>query len=256
MADSFIFKGFEIPEQLALRTGGGEATFEEISNIHLKSIGLYFDIIPGIAVLELGCGVGRDAIPLIEMIGPEGHYLGTDIHRETIDWCRGHITKRHPNFRFEFFDIQNEYYNPDGRLSANECPIPLPACSVDLVLLQSVFTHLPEEDIAYFMGEFSRVLRPGGIIYSTFFLLDEETLQRIRKGTFATFSNQVGEGAWVQDRAWPSGARGYSFEKITSLLKNTHLAVHRGPYYGSWSDRAPTAPVDPGQDIIIFIKKL
>jgi SAM-dependent methyltransferase len=254
MAGTFRFRGFEIPDRLALRTGGGRDTFEEVSNGHLSSIQLYFDIVSGTSVLELGCGVGRDAIPLIEMIGQKGYYLGTDIDRETINWCREHITKQHPNFRFEFFDIRNELYNPEGRLETSECPIPSEDDSFDLVILQSVFTHLPEEDIAFYMSEFSRVLRPGGTLYSTFFLLDEETLLRIRNSKFATFPNQVNEGAWIQDARWPSGARGYSLDKIRSLLKNTQLMIHHGPYYGSWSGRTTTAVVDPGQDIIIFKK--
>ena len=254
MADMFKFRGFEIPYRLALRTGSGGDTFEEVSNGHLKSIRLYFDIVPGTSVLELGCGVGRDAIPLIGMIGQEGNYLGTDIDKETIDWCREHITKRHPNFRFKFFDIKNEFYNPHGQLATSECPIPLADSTTDFVILQSVFTHLPEEDIAFYMCEFSRILRPGGIVYSTFFLLDDETVDRIRSSTFATFPNQVNEGAWIQDARWPSAARGYSVDKIKGLLIDTSLVIHRGPFYGSWSEREPTATVDPGQDIIIFMK--
>ena len=255
MSDTFMFKGFEIPNRLALRTGGGEDTFEEISKQHIDSMQLYFNFVSGTSVLELGCGVGRDAIPLIKLIGQEGTYLGTDIDRETIDWCQTHITKRHPNFRFEFFDIQNDLYNPNGMLSTGECPIPTGNGSVDLVILQSVFTHVPEEDIAFYMSEFSRVLRPGGIVYATFFLIDDETLNRIRNSVSFKFPDQVNEGAWVHDARNPSSARGYSFDKIQSLLTNTQLVTHQGPFYGSWSERAPSAQVDTGQDLIIFMKK-
>lgn len=254
MEEHFSFGGFQIPERLALKTGGGGESFERISTAHFASIDLYFEISQGAAVLELGCGVGRDAIPLIGRIGEFGRYLGTDIDRETIEWCQQNIGKRHPNFRFELFDIQNEWYNVEGRFQVRDCPIPADDESFDLVILQSVFTHLPEEDIAFYLGEFSRLLRPGGVVYSTFFLLDEETLERISNSTFLTFQHSVGEGAWIHDADNPSFARGYSVEKVRRLIDGTTLEVEHGPFYGSWSGRAPTARVDTGQDLLVFRK--
>ena len=99
MADMFKFRGFEIPYRLALRTGSGGDTFEEVSNGHLKSIRLYFDIVPGTSVLELGCGVGRDAIPLIGMIGQEGNYLGTDIDNSATESNRAPTSGWSPSCR-------------------------------------------------------------------------------------------------------------------------------------------------------------
>ena len=254
MTDTFDYRGFKIPTRLALRTGSGGETFEKVSNQHFESLQLYFHVVPSTSILDVGCGVGRSAIRFIEMLGREGTYLGTEIDRESVEWCREHITTRHPNFRFEFFDINNESYNPSGRLKTDDYPIPLENCSVDLVILQSVFTHISEEEIAFYMGEFSRVLRPGGIVYSTFFLIDDETLDRIKNSTFLTFRHQVTEGAWVHDANLPSAARGYSVTKIQRLVNPTQLVIHQGPFFGTWSGRPPSAKVDTGQDLIIFKK--
>jgi hypothetical protein len=50
-------------------------------------------------VLDIGCGEGRMAVPLLDYL--EGDYEGFDFVPIGIVWCRRHITRRNPKFRFQ-----------------------------------------------------------------------------------------------------------------------------------------------------------
>src|SRR5215472_1770689 len=56
-------------------------------------------------VLDVGCGIGRMAIPLTRFI--TARYEGFDIVRSEIEWCTKNITPRYPNFQFQLADIFN-----------------------------------------------------------------------------------------------------------------------------------------------------
>lgn len=55
---------------------------------------------PDDAVLEVGCGIGRIAVPLTRYLSAKGSYEGFDPVPAGIAWCQQHITPRYPNFRF------------------------------------------------------------------------------------------------------------------------------------------------------------
>jgi SAM-dependent methyltransferase len=132
---------------------------------------------PGDRVLDIGCGPGRIAADLTRHL-PRGSYEGFDVVPESIAWCRRRITPRHPAFRFTLVDVDNPRC---GRAAAG-FGFPYLDDDFDLAFAVSVFTHLrPTESEAYLREE-ARVLRPGGRLVSTFFLLNEEseTLSRRR----------------------------------------------------------------------------
>src|SRR4051794_26342926 len=81
------------PSELANIVGGGlEIGFGHLH--HLRAEGLRRDE----DVLDVGCGIGRTAIPLTEYLSEHGSYRGFDISRESIEWCSREITSRFPNF--------------------------------------------------------------------------------------------------------------------------------------------------------------
>jgi hypothetical protein len=84
VSGSFTFEGFDIPYDLAILTGGGESTWAGISVAHLAAYARYGPISAGHDVLEVGCGVGRDAIPLTRVVGPDGSYVGVAVCEPTI----------------------------------------------------------------------------------------------------------------------------------------------------------------------------
>src|SRR6058998_2088843 len=65
-------------------------------------------------VLDIGSGIGRVAIPLTRYLEPSATYDGFDIVKSGVDWCRGHITPRHPNFRFHLVGVRSSEYRSRG----------------------------------------------------------------------------------------------------------------------------------------------
>jgi SAM-dependent methyltransferase len=97
-------------------------------------------------VLDVGCGIGRMAIPLTKYLSKEGGYWGFDIVKSGIDWCQSHISPRFNNFHFQHSDVYNSHYNPTGKVRAQNFRFPFNEESFDFVFLTSVFTHMLPSD--------------------------------------------------------------------------------------------------------------
>ena len=95
------------------RTDEGSTKSDEFLGYLVDLCGLQ----PGDAVLEVGCGSGRTALPLTDYLNREGRYAGFDIARKAIAWCTEKISGPYPNFDFTFADVQRKWYNPTGNTS-------------------------------------------------------------------------------------------------------------------------------------------
>ena len=123
-------------------------------------------------VLDVGCGVGRVALPLTRVI-TSGSYDGFDIVKRWIRWCQKNITPSHPNFRFAHANVYNSHYNRRG-IPAEQFRFSYDDASFDFVFATSVFTHLGPAAARNYLREAQRVLRSGGTLLATFFLLDDD----------------------------------------------------------------------------------
>ena len=146
----------------------------------------------GDRVLDIGCGVGRVAIPLTRFL--TGSYEGFDIVRRWVRWCSRHITKRHPNFRFTHANIYNSHYNRRG-VAASTFRFPYDDASFDFAFATSVFTHLDLDAARHYLAEAHRVLRPGGRLVATFFFTDG-----VREGAALDFKVDRGEYRLLDER--------------------------------------------------------
>jgi SAM-dependent methyltransferase len=248
--DSFPFEGFDIPLDLAVLTGGGADTWAGISAAHLAAYARYCPLRSGHDVLEVGCGVGRDAIPLTRLLGEDGTYVGVDVSGPSIAWCQQHITPRHPNFVFAHLDIRSEFYNPQGSLAGNEIRLPVASSSVDRIILQSVFTHMFEPDITHFLREFRRVLRRDGRVFASFFVLGEESM-RLAAATpeVLKFAHVRTEGCRVNDLGYPEAAVGYTPGALARLVRRGGFSFDQPVHLGSWCGRTG---VEDGQDVAVL----
>jgi SAM-dependent methyltransferase len=139
-------------------------------------------------VLDVGCATGRLARPLAAFLDPKrGSYDGFDVERAAIGWCRRRYGRRHPNFRFVRADLFNGRFHPGGAHRADEYRFPYDDGTFDLVIATSVFSHLLEAEAANYLAESARVLAPGGRLFATMFVLDDESRARIAAGE-ATFA--------------------------------------------------------------------
>jgi SAM-dependent methyltransferase len=126
-------------------------------------------------VLDIGCGVGRTARYLCDFLDPTSAYEGFDIMEEMIRWCQKEITPRFSNFHFKYTPLFNTAYSPDPTLpTAETFRFPYKDESFDFAFAHSVFTHLLPNASLNYLREIHRVLRPGGIIYATWFLFADQ----------------------------------------------------------------------------------
>lgn len=122
------------------------------------------------AVLDVGCGVGRLPIGILDQVGGIRAYRGVDIQSKSIQWCKRRIERVHPSFQFRLVDVQNRCYNPKG--SPLDCSFRLPFddSSFDIIYLYSVFSHMMLDEVRVYLGEFRRLLRSDGKVFLTAFL--------------------------------------------------------------------------------------
>jgi SAM-dependent methyltransferase len=206
---------------------------------------------PGDAVLDVGCGSGRMALPLTGYLTREGHYAGFDISRKAIAWCQENISRAHPNFDFEVADIQNSLYNPKGKYRSLDFCFPYQDASFDVVFLTSVFTHMFPPDVEHYVDEIVRVLKPGGRCLTTFFLLNDESLAltKAKKGTH-NFEHER-EGYRTTDPKTPEAAIAFPEAFVRGLYESRGIQVQEPLHYGSWSGRTDHMSF---QDVVIAAK--
>jgi SAM-dependent methyltransferase len=131
-------------------------------------------------VLDIGCGVGRMAVPLTQFLSDAASYDGIDIDAAAISWAAETITPRYPNFRFAYLDVAHPLYNPDGGMDVTGAALPYPDASFDFITLVSVFTHLHPDGLARYAAECARLLAPGGRCFATAFLLNPPARDALR----------------------------------------------------------------------------
>jgi ubiquinone/menaquinone biosynthesis C-methylase UbiE len=124
-------------------------------------------------VLDIGCGIGRMAVPLTQYLDVEkGRYSGLDPVEGGIAWCRRFITPAYPNFTFQRLDIAHKLYNPQGKISGEALKLPYADRQFDFVIMTSVVTHLPPDEVLIYLSEVARLLKPGGRLFMTAFVVD------------------------------------------------------------------------------------
>ena len=78
----------------------GDGDFRAIGAEFLERLVRDAGLERGHRVLDIGCGIGRLAIPLTQYLDATGTYDGIDPVAAGIDWCIATITAAYPNTRF------------------------------------------------------------------------------------------------------------------------------------------------------------
>lgn len=210
------------------------------------------------SVLDIGCGCGRMAIALVDFLLPTASYDGFDILPAGIQWCQEQIGRKHPNFKFHCAQLFNNTYH-DGMLSkdgsgksidfnestdASRFIFPYKDQKFDFAFATSVFTHMTGNEIENYLSEIFRVLKPGGICHSTFFILENV-------GQDAAFnfvhSHQKG---FSHNTTKPLAAIAFKEEYLRSIIKDAGFEI-RSITYGGWRGKGYTGGP---QDRILFFK--
>jgi len=104
-------------------------------------------IVPGTAVLDVGCGAGADTIPLAGLAGTAGKVAGVDHDREMVRRAR----------------LAAEAQGVSGNVihvCADASNLPFPSNSFEACRSERLFQHLPHPQTA--LAEMVRVTKPGG----------------------------------------------------------------------------------------------
>jgi len=135
-------RGFEVGKDRLLRECFERIERERyLAEWHIPLVAAFEDY-AGKDVLEVGCGIGTDAVNFVKA---GARYVGLDISPRAVEIARA---------RFDLYGLKGEFR------TANSEKLPFPDGSFDHVYSFGVIHHLPDPGAA--VREIHRVLRRGG----------------------------------------------------------------------------------------------
>jgi SAM-dependent methyltransferase len=239
------------PRRLIDGIGGG--SFQKIGQEffgHFTKIG---GLQPHHRVLDVGCGCGRMAVPMIPFLSDHAEYHGFDIVPDAIKWSQRHISGPFPRFHFALADVYSKQYNPSGKLKSGEYRFPYQDNYFDFTLLTSVFTHMLAADMEHYLAEIARTLKVGGNCMISFFLLGPDARALIEKGKSAINFHYPLADCMVSNQARPGDAVAYEEGFIRERFAKFNLKIIEPIHFGKWPGREKFLSY---QDIIVAIKEL
>ncbi len=210
-------------------------------------------------LLDVGCGDGRFAAALAGFLR-SGSYQGFDVDARFVSHLSRTLGRRRARFGFQHSDLWHSYYNPTGMQRIGEFVFPYAEASFDIVYLNSIFSHFLPADVAHYLREIRRVLKPGGIVYSTYYLGNPESVAADQAGHAAAdlrlgrprLLNFREEHCWTRDEDVK--------ERIVVIdeewLRAKHAAAGLGIeeiVWGTWCGRPDTGE-NHQQDIVLARK--
>jgi SAM-dependent methyltransferase len=202
------------------------------------------------AVLELGCGHGRTCRALLGYLRSPGSYAGIDVDKRRIQDAQSRIQARTPNFQFIWADVISAHSNPHGAVRGADYKFPFADGSFDVIYAASLFTHLLPDETQNYLREARRVLKSGGRLLFSFFLLDHYRGPGTSVSPNYEFPCLLDQpGVAIRDPEHPDDLVGYKLETIRSLAEPAGLKIVR-VYPGYWSE-SPGWAVNE-QDMILL----
>lgn len=185
-------------------------------------------------ILDVGCGCGRIAAVLTDYLNPAGSYDGMDVIPALVEWCRTNISTKFPNFVFHLVDVASRAYNPRGQLSASQARFPFMDATFDFAIAGSLYTHMLHRDTENYLRETHRVLKRGGTLLASFFLLNPKSLQAIaKKRTNFRFRHRFGP-CRAADPQTPEKAVAFDEDYVLDLMSRLGFQLYQPVQYGSW----------------------
>jgi len=218
---------------------------------YLKQIREVCNLQPEARVLDIGCGIGRLAVPLTAYLNGKGSYEGFDIVKQGIDWCNKHIRAQYPNFNFLHINLKNDLYNLKASAEAKDFVFPYHDNEFDLVVLTSVFTHMMPNDVNNYLDQINRVLKRDGKCFATFFLLNEHIIHSIEKRDYFDFPYIYGNYRLLDKNVKEANIAYQEDYLYSDLFPKNKLNVET-IHYGWWSGISSREESLNYQDIIVL----
>ncbi len=170
----------------------------------------------GSTIVDIGSGCGRWAHWLRDYNFRgrtfTGRYIGVDIDAEAIAWCEQHFDAE--RFRFHHSSHASVSYNQDGEPTSHYT-VPERNGTVDLVVSNSLLTHVLEAELENYIKESYRLLKSGGAIMHSHFNLDYPPATY---GTRHTFQHTIGN-ARVESMEQPEAAVAYRTDYLFKVCR-------------------------------------
>jgi SAM-dependent methyltransferase len=222
------------------------------SGAHLMEDLIFFGgLKPTDRVLDIGCGVGRVALPLVGHLAPTGGYVGFDISRSAVMGCRKRFAPLRPDFDFVWLDVRNGDYNAAGAIAETEARFPCEDASIDLAFAASVFSHVRVETVRRYLVEAARVLKPGGRFLFTAYALTPARREAVLRHETRLTLLDWRDGSMVMDPRSPERAIAHDAGALTEAIEAAGLSLAAPWRRGDW---APDADVGGWQDIWVVRK--
>ncbi|MFY9621339.1 MAG: class I SAM-dependent methyltransferase [Pyrinomonadaceae bacterium] len=231
----------------------GEGFYREVGAKFLEYFKSLCGLRPHEAVLDVGCGSGRLAIPLTRYLNGEARYEGFDLSHAAIKWCQENISMHFPQFRFQVSDVRNDVYAPGEkrRLKASKYTFPYANDSFDFVFLTSVFTHLVRADMKRYVSEVARVLKPGGRCLATFFLLNAESRELMPQKALHGLNFKHRRRGYQTLHHQPEHGIAFDEGLVRKIYRRRCLKIREPISYGAWCGRETHLTT---QDVVIAVK--
>jgi len=238
------------PPKGLIYTGSGD--FQKQGQELLRLLQDFGQLRPQHRILDIGSGIGRLAVALTNYLDEEGQYEGFDVVKLGVDWCQKHITPAHPNFHFQYIPLENDLYRTSGQRAA-EFKFPYADEHFDVAAVFSVFTHMLPEQVANYMREIERVLRPGGRCLATFFIMNENAQELMSDNSDFQFHHNYGY-YWLMNKKVQSANVAFTENYLLDTLIEENDLHLRSLYYGYWSGR-PKQDCPNFQDVVVVEKR-
>jgi SAM-dependent methyltransferase len=112
----------------------------------------------GCAILDMGCGTGRDVYVCSKLVGESGRVIGVDMTEEQLEVARRHSQAQAQKFGYSESNVTFiQGYMEDLTI------LDIENSSIDVVISNCVINLSPHKEKVF--SEIFRVLRPGGELY-------------------------------------------------------------------------------------------
>lgn len=245
--DLFHKKNEMVPPKGMIFTGSGD--YLKVGKQYFEYFKKYGQLNPDNAILDIGSGIGRMAIPFTSFLSEKGSYDGFDIVKKGVDWCTQNISAKFPNFNFKLIPLKNDLYFLDTENEASKLRFPYPDNRFDFVFLTSVFTHMLPADMENYIQEIRRVIKKDKICLATFFILEHESKEKMKTAGSKDFPYDFGNYR-LMSKSVKEANVAYEKKYIYDILKKYNFEVLNF-IQGNWSGIENTE-LNEHQDIIIF----
>ncbi len=174
----------------------------------------YADLNKNSKILDCGCGAGKLAYSLKNFFDT-GSYYGFDIEKKTINFLK----KNHKKFNFNYHNLY--YLKNKSKNDAAQINFNYENKMFDIICTFSIFTHQPTEVLENYLKQFSNMIKPGGITFNTFYIVDKNKKDKI-KDQYNLYGHKINLN--VSNNKYYTSKKENDFEKELDL-------IHHDIYY-------------------------